>query len=184
MFDQLKRFLLDHFPVMGVEEDGSIVALYLVRDDESADLWMGPDGYLLDFGSATPQFFLSEGWSGPERWGHLTVAWSDAKESTLWFYLPKASNMKMDLRLLPFTFPSAPRQKVKVFVNGRYLEEVQLEEGWRVYTLRLPVSSLSQGINAVRFVYRYAVSPSKVLPQSEDPRTLAVAFDFIAFRPE
>ncbi len=41
-------------------------------------LWLENDTYVVDFGSTAPQFFLSEGWSDPERWDNeLTVAWAD-----------------------------------------------------------------------------------------------------------
>ncbi len=185
VFDRWKQFLLDHFPIRGVDEDASIAAFYLAKDDESADRWMGLDGYLLDFGSATPQFFLAEGWSSHERWGDLTAAWSDAKESQLWVFFPRPDDFMMELRLLPFTFPSSPEQRIQVFVNGRFLNEIRLDaNGWKTYSLHLPRTYLARGINAIRFVYRYTASPSKVLPGSQDQRTLAVAFDFIRFRPE
>lgn len=184
-FARLKRFLLDHFPVRRVEEDDRIVALYLARDGERTDLWLGPDGYLLDFDSATPQFFLTEGWSRSETWGDLTVAWSDAPASTLWLYLPRASDLTMELRLLPFSYPSATAQGIKVVVNGRYLQDIQLaQSGWQSYSVKLPSSVLSPGINAIRFVYRYTASPSQVIPGSQDPRRLAVAYDKIVLRQE
>ena len=92
----------------------------------------------------------------------------------------------MELRILPFTFPGAPSQGMKIYVNGQFLSEIALEavHDWRSYVLQLPRTYLAAGINSMRFVYRYTASPAKVLPGSPDQRTLAVAFDFIAFRPE
>ena len=56
--------------------------------------------------------------------------------------------------------------------------------GWHRYYLS-PVTGRSHGgINTFRFVYDYTESPAKVLPGSGDTRQLAVAFDYIAFRPE
>mgnify|MGYP005852161585 CR=1 FL=1 len=182
--DGLQRLLVETFPVDRIDKEGSLVVLHVRRDHDSTALWGNPIGYRLDFGpSGSP--FVTKGWSQGESWGDVTMAWADARESTLWFYLPKASDIKMELKLLPFNYPSAPEQRVKVFVNGRYLDEIQLDRsGWQVYSLKLPGSSLSSGINTIRFIYRYAASPSKVVPGSRDPRTLAVAFDDIVLRPE
>lgn len=186
VFDRLMRFLLAHFPIMHMANEGNIVALQLARDDKSADLWMGPDGYLLDFGSTAPQFFLFEGWSSPERLGERTFAWADAKESRLWVFLPRREDLLLELGLLPLTFPGSPPQGIKISVNERFVREIQLEAAsdWESYTVHLPRTYLTVGVNTIRFVYRYMASPSKVVPGNPDLRRLAVAFDFIAFRPE
>jgi hypothetical protein len=91
----------------------------------------------------------------------------------------------LELGLAPFTFPGCPQQGIKVYVNERFLGEIEVEAaGWRSYALRVPQIYLTPDVNVFRFVYRYAASPAQVLPESADSRTLAVAFDFIAFRPE
>jgi hypothetical protein len=182
VFDRLMRFFAAYFPVVQVEEDGDIVVLKLSRPHQIEDLWAGKDGYIIDFGSSKPQFFLSEGWSIPEHWGERTVAWANAKESRLWVYFPRAEDMAMELQLLPFTFPDSPPQSIKIYVNGQFFRDVQLEvSDWRGYTLHLPRTYLTAGINAFRFVYGYIDSPSKVVPGSDDSRPLAVAFDYITF---
>jgi hypothetical protein len=91
----------------------------------------------------------------------------------------------LELGLFPLTFPGCPPLGMKIYVNERLLSEIEVEAGiWQTYTLPVPHSYLTTGVNVFRFVYRYAASPTQVLPGNADPRPLAVAFDFIAFRPE
>ena len=51
----------------------------------------------------------------------------------------------MDFRLSPFSFPSSPKQLVKIFMNGELLSELELEEGWQTYSFDLPRSYLREG---------------------------------------
>lgn len=184
VFEQLKRFLLKHFPVSHIEEDAQIAMLVLATDTASPQMWE-KESFLLDFGTSAPQFALLEGWSEPERWvPGLTVAWAAARESTLWLYFPAVRPFTMELRLAPFSFPSSPQQQVKVFVNGKFLTMIPLDQtDWKTYSVTVPASHLKKGINSFRFVYRYTATPAKVLPGSQDERHLAVAFDFIALHP-
>jgi hypothetical protein len=145
-----------------------------------------PTDGIIHLGGETARAYLGTGWSRSERWGpqsDRTVVWADAPESTLWFTLPRPSDFIVRLTLLPFTFPSSPPQSIRVFVNGRSVAEVTpVGPSWRTYSFELPRTYLSPGANTLRFVYNYVASPSKVVPGSEDPRTLAVAFDSIEFR--
>jgi hypothetical protein len=185
VFDRLMRFLLTHFPVTRVEEEDNIVVLKLAREHQADALWMGKEGYVLDFGSTTPAVFLAEGWSPPERWEELTVAWSDQAESRLWVYMPRVEALAMELKLVPFTFPENPPQGMKIYVNGRFLRHITLAAGrWQNHTVHLTSADLRQGRITFRFVYDYTASPAEVFPGTRDFRQLAVAFDYIAFHPE
>jgi hypothetical protein len=185
VFDRLMRFLIAHFPVERVEEEGNIVVLKLARKHQVDDLWQSRDRYVLDFGSIVPQFFLTEGFRSPERSGDLTFAWADAKESRLWVYLSSVQPLSMELKLLPFTIPGGPPQGLKIYVNGRFVDYIALTDSeWRSYTVHLPQTDLLKGINTLHFVYNYTASPSKVFPGNQDLRQLAVSFDFITFHLE
>ena len=88
----------------------------------------------------------------------------------------------MELRLRPFSFPGSPLQTVKLYVNGEFFSQIPLAtKDWQSYTVHLPQAYLTAGINTFRFVYGYTDSPSRVVPGSDDSRTLAVAFDYVAF---
>jgi hypothetical protein len=184
-FERLMRFVMTNFPVAHVEAEGDIVAVQLARDTYNVAELAEPGGYLVDFGSTTPQFFIADGWSYAERWDKLTVAWSSGKESQLWVFLPRIEDFVMELRLKPFIFPANPPQGIQLYVNGRFSSHIPMPSSeWESYTVSLPHTQLTQGINTFRFVYDYAVIPAEVVPGGDDPRTLAVAYDYIRFRPE
>jgi hypothetical protein len=185
VFDRLRRFLITHFPVEHVEEEDDIVVFKLARAHRGGDVWQAGDRYALDFGSTIPQFFLAEGFSPPERSGDLTFAWADAKESRLWVYLPWVQGLSMELKLLPFTIPGGPPQGLKIYVNGRFVSQIALVTSeWHSYTVHLPQTNLTRGINTFHFVYDHTTSPAEVSPGNGDQRRLAVSFDYIVFRPE
>jgi hypothetical protein len=113
----------------------------------------------------------------------LSVAWSNAQESRLWVYFPRPEDIIMELRLLPFWVPELPPQTTRLYVNGTLVGEIELAtREWRDYVVRLPKTSLIAGMNRIRVVYRYALSPAALIPGSDDTRTLAVAYDYLAFR--
>jgi hypothetical protein len=185
VFDRLMRFLVTYFPVAHVEADGDLVVLTLARAPQADDLWMGPEGTRLDFDATRPQFFLTEGWSPPERWQELTFAWADAKESRLWVYLPRGQTLAMDVRVQPFTFPGSPPQGMTIEVNGQVVRHISLAPSeWQSHTVHLSQMDVLRGINTFRFVYDYTAAPAEVLSGNGDQRQLAVNFDYIAFHPE
>jgi hypothetical protein len=89
----------------------------------------------------------------------------------------------MELRLL--ALPERPPQGITVYANGQLVGEVGVEaQGWHLYTVRVPKTVLTPGLNNFRFTYRYVASPVGVSPGTTDERKLAVAFDFIQLRAE
>ena len=73
---------------------------------------------------------------------------------------------------------------MKISLNGAPLIDFDLDEGWQTYSFALPRSYIREGLNTIRFQYRYTASPLEVIPGSIDPRRLAVAFDYLIIRPE
>ena len=181
-FNRVAALINATLPVQLIAQDQHITA-YRVQD-EVGNAYEARRAYLIDFGAASGFPALLAGWSHEESSDGLTYAWSNAPESTLWLNLPKVSSMKMDLRLSPFSFPSSPKQLVKIFMNGELLSELELGGGWQTYSFDLPPSYLREGVNRIRFLYRYTASPAQVLPGSNDPRLLAVAFDYLTLQPE
>jgi hypothetical protein len=185
IFERLMLFLRRHFPITQEIEGDNIVALQVTREASNTDTLVEPDGYVYDFDPTNHQVFLTEGYSAPERWDDLTVVWSEGKASALWVYFPRVEDFTMELRLQPFNFPGSPPQGLTIVINGQPAGEITLAtQAWHSYTMRLPATILRPGINTLRFRYRYAVSPASVIPGAQDPRKLAVAFDFVRFRPE
>jgi hypothetical protein len=188
VFERLMRFFLANFPVHRVEEEGDIVTLQLAKSGQNADLWVKGNIHHednIDFDADASQFFFAEGWWPPERIGELTFAWANAHESRLGVRFAQPEDFMMELRLIPITIPGGPRQAVTIYANKRLLGEVPLKaDDWHLYTVPIPKTYLTPGLNTFRFVYRYTASPAEVYPGNGDARKLAVAFDFIRFRAE
>lgn len=178
-----EQVVIEHFPVAQVVEEERMRVIRLSRDHDRLALWTA-DAYDFDFGPSVPRFFIARGWWPAERAGSVGMAWSHGRESTLGFFLPEAWAMTMELRLLPFSFPSAPSQRMTVAMNGRALGEIELARDmhWRTYAVSVPATAVKPGTNVVRFTYRYSAAPRDTLPGSPDTRELAVAFSRITFK--
>jgi hypothetical protein len=114
-----------------------------------------------------------------------TFVWAAAQESLLQISFPESHDYQVEIRGFPFRYPSAPPQEIEVYVNGRHLQDILLDgRHWQIHSFKLPQALVMPGINTFRFRYRYAVAPAALAPDNADRRTLAVAFDFILFRPE
>jgi hypothetical protein len=182
--ERLRDLLMTLFPVREVIEEGDLSVFWMRRNPAEQSHWNATD-YRWDFDTAQFSFMLFEGWLSSERSEDITWAWANGKSSRLWVFFPQDRDFTLELRFLPFTFPGSPPQGITIYVNERFLSEIEIVmDGWQSYALHVPHSYLTTGLNAFRFVYRYAASPAQVLPGNEDLRTFAVAFDFIAFRPE
>src|SRR5262249_50788365 len=183
MFEQLMRFLLTHFPIVSVQQEGDTVALQLARSDQNADRTAELTNYLFDVGSPTSQVFLAEGVGPAEHEGELTYAWSNAPASQLWVRLAHPEDYVMELRLL--ALPEGPPQGITIYANGQLIGEVGLEaQGWHLYTVRVPKVFLPPGLNSFRFRYRYTASLAGSSLGHADDRKPAVAFDFMRLRAE
>jgi hypothetical protein len=182
--DRLQEVLMSTFPIERRVEEGSLIVLWMARDRASQAHWDGA-AYRWDFDSSDAAPCLLDGWWPPEHSGNVTFAWADGTASRLWMFFPQRQDVVLELELSPFIFPGCPQQGLKVYVNERFLGEIEVEAaGWWSYALRVPHTYLTAGRNAFRFVYDYTASPAKVVPGSADTRQLAVAFDYIAFHPE
>jgi hypothetical protein len=180
-----RAVVVEHFPVDRILEDGSLTVLRLQRGHDRLAVWP-PSAYQFDFGPSSSRFFLAKGWWPPEQAGAVGMAWSMGRESTLGFFLPQAWALTMELRLMPFVFPSAPAPRITVDLNRRVLGEIELprEWVWRTHSLTIPASAVRSGINALRFTYAYTAAPNAVVPGNKDTRELAVAFSRVVLRPE
>jgi hypothetical protein len=175
VFEELDRFVADHFTHVGRRVDGSVV-MYTLKPESHATLW--PEDYRIDFGAPDRTFALLTGWAGTEPWGQ----WSNDRESSIYLHLEDLADRVLQMRLQPMAYPGSTRQTVAVHVNGTPHGRLTLEPEWAQYELALPASLFRPGLNEVTFRYGYAIAPTKVIPGSADTRTLAVAFDYVALR--
>ncbi len=137
---------------------------------------------LVDFGGPGGRAYLGDGWAADETSEEgTTYTWGVGEESSLSFVLLAPHKVRLTFACWPFRWKEAPRQYVTVVLNGREVDTVRIRSGMREYHLSLPASATVRGRNELRFRYAYAESPMGVDPAAQDPRTLAVAWDFLRF---
>jgi hypothetical protein len=167
----------------GLSRDSRGLGILMTRL-ELVELELPPDGFV-DFGTRGARKYLAHGWANDEQLEGSTFVWAAEQESLLWVSFPEPRDFRVEMRLFPFRYPGAPPQTIAVYVNNRYLQDVPLDERyWQIHSFKLPQAVLSPGLNSIRFSYRYAIAPATIVPGNPDGRTLAVAFDFLMFRPE
>lgn len=134
--------------------------------DQRVTVWLGPHGNDHDH--------LLDGWSDVQDDG---FRWTVGKESHMELPPPgKPGDWLLLLSFAPFLFDAAlPTQRLSVSVNGRLLEEFEVD-GHMVVCCRIPKDCLR--LNApigIRFGHPDATSP-KALGYSPDERELGFAF--------
>jgi len=133
------------------------------------------------FGTAAARPHLEEGWSLDEqRRDGTTFVWATGNRSVFRFYCSAPRDLAAHLRCAPFVFEGAPAQVVDIGINGRPVAAVEIRRGIREYTVVLPASALTAGINRLVFSYSYSRSPRSVR-RSGDDRNLSVAWERIRF---
>lgn len=166
---------------VGVSDDPRPLGLMLTRL-EWLDLELAGDG-VIDLGTKRARRYLGEGWSIDEQVDGVTYVWADAPESLVWVAIPHPTDLEVALRVLPMPLPMQIPQELTISINGIDRQRFTLAPGeWQVLAFSVPPEVLRPGLNRLRFAYRQTVSPMAVMPASRDPRTLAVAFDYITFK--
>ncbi|MFQ5963108.1 MAG: hypothetical protein ACE5KZ_02360 [Candidatus Scalinduaceae bacterium] len=85
---------------------------------------------------------------------YLDYNWSDGKESELIVKFPdQQKDYTMFLGLVPFDFWDGEKQKIKVYMNDKFLREIELSNGFSEYQVRIPNTYIIQGNNKIRFSY-------------------------------
>ena len=122
---------------------------------------------------------LKNGWSQPEA----DRIWANATQSSLTFdSLGGAADVT--LRMMCQAMPAADNaaQQVQVFLNDQAVGDfVAQTEAFQEYIVNLPAVHLRSGQNVLNFHFAYTAQPFRVHSGSKDRRTLAVAFQKIAF---
>ena len=136
-----------------------------------------------DFDPATSREVLLDGWSIPEPAGDSGswFAWAISERAQLQLRLLDPERTWLHFRARPFQIGPNVTQTLSVELNGAAVGSVNLRPGdFEIYTLRLPQEALTIGDNLVSFDFAYATSPNSLASSSEDRRTLAAAFDYVA----
>jgi len=121
---------------------------------------------------------LGHGWSNREK----NFRWAVGLESELTFFSKGESNIKMRITCRPISPREKACQTIDVYLNGVFIQKINLQKRMAKYTVPLPEKSLRKGENYLKFRYRYARRPFDY-SDSNDRRNLSVAFKKIAFAP-
>ena len=123
---------------------------------------------------ARPERYLLIGWSEVEQ----EHTWANARSSSLVFYRDKPVQDLL-LEAICWTLPAkaSTPQTTEVVLNGVSVGAfVVAPDAFHPYTLSLPAAHLRAGRNALQFRFAYVVSPHDIDANSQDNRTLSVAF--------
>lgn len=143
--------------------------------------------HTIDFDDAsTPRSALVAGWSDFEDGGPdaASVAWCAARDCILSVSVPDARDHVLRIHLAPFQYAGAPEQRLTVSLNENSLGTEIVTPGWTTLSFKAGREVWRAGSNQVRLHFAYAESPKGRVPGSDDVRTLAATFDWIAVEPD
>ena len=118
----------------------------------------------IDFGTAAAYVYQGEGWDVDQTIAGESANWANQASARVLFPIRDVSFYAITVRALPFTYPQAPAQTMRVVVNGRAIENFDLKAGWENYTATIPAETLHSGLNDLVLQFGYAVRPRDVLP--------------------
>jgi hypothetical protein len=173
----MKQYIQTVFPIEEIQRDpyDKDVIVYNIQSVGSGQ----NDPVRIDFGTPAAHFSLAYNWSRDEVWdGKFPFNWAKTKKSGIFMRLQNPKETTCTLRVAPFSYPKAPQQHFKIYLNGRFIQKFLLDPSWKEYTIILPADALRVGVNRFDFHYNYAASPDHVLG-TPDARKLSVAFDSI-----
>jgi hypothetical protein len=108
-------------------------------------------------------FEFGEGWASQED----NFRWALGEHATL--IVPGSHPIRVSI--LPFFHASLPPQRVRISINGRFVQEQVLHEGWQ----DVQIEGGTEMRNTITLDFARANSPASVNPASGDPRRLAAA---------
>ena len=125
-----------------------------------------PAAFPVDFGTAEPRtkMVMGEGWAGDEQIQGATANWAVARKSRVFLSAAAGSDYRLTVAALPFDYPGAGEQSMRLRVNGNELSRVALSPGWAEYTWEVPARFLRAGLNDVWFEFDHLAAPADVLP--------------------
>jgi choline-sulfatase len=133
----------------------------------------------IDLGTLEARPHLGVGWSVDEthRDG-TTLVWAVGGSSDIRFFLTRPRKLGLVLRCSPFGWPGAPRQRVRVSVNGRKAGEAALRPGLRDVRVDVAAADAIAGENVVTLEFDHTGRPSDHGNPGDD-RDLTARFDAI-----
>ncbi len=170
------------FEFAGVWRPGGDDRRELAAFIDSVELAPASDDFSIDVGNPLDRDHLLSGFSTDEAEEDVTFSWSDgtASEVTGTLLDPHAPHV---LTIMAQAVSWLSPQKVRVSINEHPIGILEVPSDWTRRGMLVPMNSLRQGTNRVRFEYSGTAAPSARDPQSADTRQLAVRFDSIEIAP-
>ena len=136
------------------------------------------DNPLIDLGETGDDRFLTHGWPTPERNQSFGYRWGIGRESAMVVSLRRCREYVLEVRVQPFTYSDSPPASMVVEFNGHQVADQTLWPEMERYRIPVATRFTRLNLNEIKFRYSHAVSP-RSLGMSDDPRLLAVSFDYV-----
>jgi hypothetical protein len=156
--------------------------------------------FFVDIGFSGDEAVLVQGFSGREDWGKLPEGAFGAGSKATVRWIPSAGNVTVMLLPTPLVIlagqePRPPtdlllrwhgsaiwRNRIRTFVNGQFVGEVEVEPGWRLYETRIPAKVIGMAkVMEVRFEFAETHIPGDKEPQKfpGEQRVCNLALDWV-----
>lgn len=137
-------------------------------------------GQRITFNNSVPKndLMLANGWwTWSDSWG----TWSVGEKAQVNFLLPLSQAKQLTLYARALVSPEHPTQRVKIFVNDRFFQELDLMAAEH-NAIVIPISAQiqKQGYIAVNFYFINPIQP-KLLGMGDDDRLLAIGLESARF---
>jgi hypothetical protein len=165
-----------------VDEEDSLLAYR--RKDEGvcpASLLNPPAGGTIRLGDASADRYLGPGWFPVENVGGPQARWTGSQPAAvLRVHLPQQAH-QLTLRATSFL----PDQLTTIFVNNQPIAQLPMGEGWTEYYVDVPARVIpADGWLTIAIAAgRSASAYERTAGQSDDRRSLGVAYESITFAP-
>jgi hypothetical protein len=139
-----------------------------------------PKGETLQIGAPRTRAFLVEGWGNDEKWRDWSVVWSVGASSSADVFIDPLTN---DYEFEVIARTELGPVSVPVFLGGRLLGTVTIDETMRAHSLKVPRDRLHVGRNKVLFRHARPFQPAALNPESQDDRLLGIMVHRIGLVP-
>jgi arylsulfatase A-like enzyme len=157
------------------QDPGNLVARGAETDGHFRELRIAP-------GSPDALRHFYGGWGPVEGSAGETRVWSIGPRSGFRFDLAAPRPLTLVLRCFPFQPPGGREQRVQVWLNQAYLTTEILKNKEAAYEIPLPAEALRDGTNHIELRYAWTEAPARVIPDSTDPRELAISVREVVVR--
>jgi hypothetical protein len=126
---------------------------------------------------ADDEVFVVRGWHAPERDGATSFRWAGQRAELL-VPLDHRADLRVQVRVRPFTPPGRPAQRMRIDVNGHAAGEWPLEGDWQTIEYVTPRASWREGVNRVVLTFAAETRPVDA-GGGGDTRALSAAIDYL-----